>query len=1057
MFCDVVNSTGLSEKLDPEELRDIMRLYNETCAKVIRRFDGFVAKYLGDGMLVHFGYPVAHEDDAQRAVRAGLGMLEAIKFTDFHRSNGTNVPFEIRIGVHTGLVVIDEIGAEAERKMDIIGETPNIAARLMSLAQPNALVVSASTYRLISGFFEEEDLGSQMVRGISQPIGVYRILHESTARTRLEAKGLDGLTPLIGRDSEMARLQALWANVVEGEGQCVLVSGEAGIGKSRITGALKLHITKEHDAWLTETECSPYHQNTAFYPVSQFLQRTALGFLPDDSAEERYAKTEGFLAQSGFDLLENIPLLAPILSLPVNPNYPPLDPLALGTRQKTLALLLNLLMRRAAVQPTLFILEDLHWADPSTLELAGMIIQQAPTSRLLAFFSFRPEFKPTWVGMQNVQLMNLNRLGQNQTRELIDYLVDHKKLPESIAEQILKKTDGVPLFIEELTKTVLEGGNFVLVGGDRYELEGKQEFEIPATLKDSLMARLDRLSTSKLVAQTAATIGREFSHKLLGAVVRLDDAILNYELKQLTDAGLIFQRGFAPNATYIFKHALVQDAAYESQLRTHRQEMHRKINEAILQQFPEIVESQPETLAIHYTEAGMIPEAIGEWLRAGQQADKRYAAQEAIGDYQRGLDLLATLASDHPAQAYELPVQLFLGIALLMSCGYSAPEVGIPLSRARELCAAVPNAPQLPIILWSLWAYYVVMANHRESYPLAEELWKVAKERNKDGLIIEASFPLGFEYFLRFGEFARSANEMKRIREMYVVEKHSAPVTGYVQDVLACALSWEGWAEFILGHPENARAIMRQNMAHHKLLNHPYSSAYAGVCLGALAVLMEDVALAETFGMEAMKVSVDSGYPFFLGIASYVLGWVRGKQGDFAASMQMFEQGITVWNAMGSKVWRSLPYTWKIETHLSFSDYEGAAKALEAAYDEAEKTEEHFMQQAFKRLEGLVVLGIARSKGTANGLQAGVLPEARAEELFRESISISRQRGAKSYELLALLSLHDLLRGTSRAKAVLDDIRAVYETYTDGHDLPLLQRVQQALAETNVVREHQIA
>ena len=870
MFCDVVNSMALAEAVDPEELRDIMRLYHEVLLqKVIKRFDGYIAKYLGDGMLVHFGYPVAHEDDAQRAVRAGLGMLEAVKFADFRGSKGLPVPIEIRIGIHTGLVVIDEIGSDAGTKNGHHRqETPNIAARLMSLAEPNALVVSANTYRLVAGFFEEKDLGPQVVRGISQPIEVYRILHESTARTRLEARGLDGLTPLIGREPEMGRLHALWNSVVEGEGQVVLVSGEGGIGKSRITGALKLHIAKEHNAWLTETECSPYHQNTAFHPsLRSLLQRTVLAFQPEDSPETRYAKLEGFLVQNGFDLTENVPLLAPILSLPANAKYQPLDPLAMSTRQRTLTLLLNLLMLRANVQPTLFILEDLHWADPSTLELAGMIIQQAPSARLMAFLTFRPEFKPPWTALPNVQLMTLNRLAQSQTREMVDFLVNHKKIPEQVAEQILRKTDGVPLFIEELTKTVLEGDNFVLVGGDRYEVEGKmEEFEIPATLKDSLTARLDRLSTSKIIAQTAATIGREFSHSLLAAVVELEEPVLKYELTQLTDAGLIFQRGLGSNATYIFKHALVQDAAYESQLKSRRQEMHRKINEVIVKGFPAIVESQPETLAIHYTEAGMIPEAIAEWLRAGQQADKRYAAQEAIGDYQRGLDLLATLPKDSPARAYELPLQLFQGIALLMSRGYSAPEVGGPLSRARELCALAPNAPQLPIILWLLWAYYVVRADHKESYPLAEEQWRVAQDRNEEGLIIEASFPLGFEYFLRFGEFRRSAAEMHRVREMYIVEKHSAPVTGYVQDVLACALSWEGWAEFILGHPGNARAIMHQNMEHHRALGHPYSSAYAGVCLGALAVLMEDVERAEAFGTEAMKVSIDNGYPFFLDV-----------------------------------------------------------------------------------------------------------------------------------------------------------------------------------------------
>ncbi len=1048
MFCDVVNSTGLSEQLDPEELRDIMRSYQETCSKVIRRFDGFIAKYMGDGLLVHFGYPTAHEDDAQRAVRAGLGMLEALRYTEFRTSTGKLVPVDIRIGIHTGLVVIDQIGAESERKTDIIGETPNIAARLQSLAQPNTLVVSSSTYRLIAGFFEEEDLGPQPIKGISQPIGVYRILHEIAARTRLQARTEGGMTPMVGRDAEISKFKDLWNSVMEGEGQTLLICGEAGIGKSRITEALKLHVAHEHDAWLTETECSPYNQNTAFYPVSRLLQNTVLQFGAEDNAEARYAKLEGFLVQNGFDLNESVPLLAPILSLPANPNYAPIDPLALSTRQKTLGLLLNMLLRRAAVQPLLFIVEDLHWADPSTLDLLGLIINQAPGTRMLVYLTFRPEFKPPWIASQNVQLITLNRLAQGQSREMVNHLVEQKGIPEEIAIQILKKTDGVPLFIEELTRTLIEGGNLVLVNGDHYELNKKlEELTIPATLKDSLMARLDRLSTSKLVAQIAATIGREFSYMLLEAVAQLDEAVLQKELNQLASSGLIFQRGLPPTATYIFKHALVQDAAYESQLKSRRQEMHRTIASMLLKDFPDLAAIQPETLAIHYTEAGMLMEAVAEWLRAGQQASARSASQEAITDYHKGLELLRQLPADSPAQAYELPLQVYVGIALLMSRGYSAPEVAAPLSRARELCASVPDSPALPLILWSLWAYHVVRADHKQSYPLAEELWRVSQERNDEAIVIEASFPMGFEAFLRNGDFKQCVVEMSRIRALYRVEKHSAPVTGYVQDVLACGLSWEGWAEFILGHPGQARAILAQNVAHHRSLGHPYSSAYAGVCTGALAVLMENLEGAEEYGNEAMKVSVERGYPFFLGIASYVLGWAKGKAGNFEESMRLFDQGITVWNAMGSLVWRTLPYTWKIDVHLMFDDYAGARETLDAAYREVEQTQERFALSPLWRQEADTILGLARTSADASETlsQAGPSVEQRAEQLYRDAIANAREREAKSFELPALLRLYELLKGSPKAEEVIADIQKVYDSYPDGHELPLLQRAQSVL------------
>jgi len=1064
MFCDVVNSTALSETLDPEDLRDYMRLYQETCAKVIHRFDGYIAKYLGDGLLVHFGYPNAHEDDAQRAVRAGLGMLDALKFSNFKTAAGQAVPIDIRIGIHTGLVVIDEVGAESQRKMDIVGETPNIAARLQSLAETNTLIVSADTYHLIAGFFEEEYLGPQTIRGYSTTIDVYRILHESSARTRLQVRSsLSGLTPMIGRDGEISRMQGLWSSVVEGQGQTVLLCGEAGIGKSRITNALKVHVAKEQDAWLTETECSPYNQNTAFYPISQLMERTVLQFTPEDDVPMRYAKLEGFLAQFGFVMEECVPLLAPIMSLPPIPKYKPLDPLALTTRQKTMELLLNLLMRRAMIQPVLFIVEDLHWADPSTLELIGMIIAQTPGAKLFTYLTFRPEFKPPWAGESNVQLITLNRLGQGQSREMVAYLVEQKKIPESVAIQILEKTDGVPLFIEELIKAVIETGQLI-DKGDHYEVDGNAtEIAIPASLKDSLMARLDRLSTSKLVAQIAATIGREFSYPLLLGVSHLDDRVLQHELTQLVESGLIFQRGLPPASTYIFKHALIQDAAYESLLKSRRQEIHKQINFIIKRDFPEIDANRPETLAIHYMEAGMIAEAIGEWLRAGQQATARFASQESIGDYTRALELLASLPADSPARAYELPLSLLLGIAYLMSRGYSAPEAGVALTRAHELCANIPNAPELPIILWSVWAFHIVRAEHDQSFALATELWNVAQARDDEHTRLEASFALGIEYFVSSGDFNRCSTELRRVMDRYQMDKHSAPVTGYVQDVLACSLSWAGWSEFILGHPAAAKEILDRNLAHHRSLGHPYSSAYAGSCTGSQAVLMEDIEAAEEYGNEAMSVAIKQGYPFFLGMSCYVLGWVKGRKGEFEESMKLFDQGIATWTAMGSMIWRTLPYSWKIEIQILHGDYSGARVTLDAAYSEIEQTKERFTLSVLKRLEADIILGMSQSQTSSKdrpaSTAAGVSPEARAEELYREAISIARSQAARSFELPALLRLYDLLKSSSRANEVMGEIRAAYESFTDGYNLPMLARARDVLGLTDAAtrpaaREH---
>jgi class 3 adenylate cyclase len=566
LFCDLVDSTVLASQLDPEDWREVVRAYQETCAKVIARFDGHIAQYLGDGLLVYFGYPQAHEDDAQRAVRAGLGMVEAVGQLNTRLER--EVQLAVRLGIHTGQVVVGEIGGGARHEQLALGETPNVAARLQGMAAPNTLVVSAATVPLLGGFFTCQSLGTHLLKGLPQPIEIYQVRSESTARSRLEAAGSTGLTPLVGREQEAGLLRERWAQVKDGLGQVVLLSGEAGIGKSRLVQVLRAHVATEPQAWLTPCQCSPYYQNTALYPMIDLLERVTLRFEREEAPPQKLRKLEGFLVQYGLPLAEAVPLFAALLSLPLSADYAPLTISPEQQKHKTLHALLMILLRIAAQQPVLFVMEDLHWVDPSTLEFLTLLVDQGPTARILALFTCRPDFSPPWTGRAHLTQVTLSRLPRRQAAEMTGRVAHGKALPAEVVEQVVAKTDGVPLFVEELTKMVLESGLLQERAGG-YALSGPlPPLAIPATLHDSLMARLDRLAAVKAIAQLGATLGREFSYELLQAVSPWDEGILQRGLQQLVAAEFLYQQGLPPQATYRFKHALIQEAAYQSVLRS---------------------------------------------------------------------------------------------------------------------------------------------------------------------------------------------------------------------------------------------------------------------------------------------------------------------------------------------------------------------------------------------------------------------------------------------------------------------------------------------------------
>jgi class 3 adenylate cyclase len=694
MFCDLVDSTALSGQLDPEEYRDVVRAYQTACTEVIRRYDGHIAQLLGDGLLVYFGYPQAHEDDAQRAVRTGLGILAAMEDLNTRLQQEKGIQLALRIGVHTGLVVVGAMGGEGRYESLALGEVPNVCSRIQGLAAPNTIAISEATSRLVQGYFECQDLGAQTLRGVAEPVHVYRVLQESGATSRLDIAQPRGLTPLVGRESEVALLLERWEQAKAGQGQVVLLTGDAGIGKSRLVQILKEHVASEpHTCW--ECRSVEYSQNTALFPLTDLFQRI-LGFETSETPEAKLAKLELGLSQYRLPVEESVPLFAPLLSLPLPENrYPLLNLSPQRQRQKTLETIIAILLELAERQPVLFILEDLHWTDPTSLEWLNLLIDQTPTASMLVLLTCRPYFQPAWHHRSYLTEITVNRLSQTQVEQIVTRITDGKIFPGEVLTQVIEKTDGVPLFVEELTKAILESGALKAVD-HHYELTGAlSTLAIPTTLQDSLMARLDRLVTAKGIAQIGATIGRQFSYVLLQAVSQLDEVLLQHELGRLVEAEIVYQRGVAPQSTYVFKHALIQDAAYASLLKSTRQQYHQHIAQVLEEQFPETTVTQPELLAHHCTEAGLTEKAVHYWQKAGQSAIERSAHVEAIVHLRTGLALLQTFPETPERTQRDVDMLIVLGASLIATKGYAAPEVGETYTRAQQLCQHLEEPQQL--------------------------------------------------------------------------------------------------------------------------------------------------------------------------------------------------------------------------------------------------------------------------------------------------------------------------------------------------------------------------
>jgi len=1030
LFCDLVDSTALSSQLDPEDWRDVVRAYQTTCAEVIQRFDGHIAQYLGDGLLVYFGYPQAHEDDAQRAVRTGLGIVEAMATLNSRLGQKQGVRLAVRVGLHTGLVVVGEMGGGGRQEQLALGDTPNIAARIQGLAAPDTMVISAATQRLIEGYFTCHALGAQTLKGVATPLQVHQVVGATEVQQRFDVAAARGLTPLVGREHEVSILRDRWAQAQAGRGHIVVLSGEAGIGKSRLVQVVKDEMIGA-TALRIEYRCSPYHQHSALYPVIAHLERV-LAIRQDDTPEDRLRKLEEALRPSPLPLAEAVPLFAALLAVPLPAVYPSLTLTPQRQRQKTLEALLTWLLVLTEQQPVLFIVEDLHWIDPSTLEFLTLLVDQGPTARLLTLLTCRPEFQVPWGWRTHLTPMALQRLPQSQVEAMIARVTGGKALPPEVVTQVVAKTDGVPLFVEELTKTVLESG--LLWETERsYELTGPlPPLAIPTTLHDSLMARLDRLATVKAVAQLGAVLGRTFPYELLQAVTPLDEVPLQQALAQLVEAELLYQRGVPLQATYLFKHALIQDAAYQSLLKSTRQQYHQRIAQVLETQFPTSVETQPELVAQHYTAAGCAEQAVVYWQRAGEHASERSAHLEAISHFTTGIELLTTLPETPEHTQHALTLHIGLGAARIITKGQAAPEVEHAYTQARALCQQVGETPELAPVLLGLWLFYLVRPQLHTARELGETLLRLAQRAHDPALSIVAHYALGVTGFF-LGGLPVARTHLEEGIAIYTSDQRGAPVFRIGYDLGVGCRAYAARTLWLLGYPDQAMARVHEALALAHALSHSYSLAFARCWAAVVCQCCRNVPAVHEQAEAAITLSTEQGFPLWVALGTILRGWALAMQGQGEEGMAKVHQGIASVRATGAALAVPTYCTLLADVCGHLGHTEDGLQALAEAHALVEQHEERYWEAEIHRLRGVLLLRQTMDQQTE------------AETCFQQALEVASRQEAKSLELRAAMSLACLWQQQGKRAEACDLLAPIYGWFTEGFDTADLQEAKALL------------
>lgn len=1014
------NAQSSAGQLDPEDSREVLHALHRLCTEVMQRFEGYVAQYLDNGVLVYFGYPVAHEDDALRAIRAGLALLEALAVhTSLPALPSGTLPV-VRLGVHTDLVVVDEVGTGDRNEPLALGEPPKIAAQLPAMAAPGTLVISAATQQLVAGYCRCKPLGSQRLSGLAQSMDVYQVLGLSGVHSRLGVAALHGLTPLVGRVQEVALLTECWARVTAGLGQVVLLTGEAGIGKSRLVHVLTTHVANAGHTWL-ECQGSPYYQHTAFYPLIELLERVVLHSHHETPPLQKLHILEEFLQHYAIPLPETVPVLAALLALPLSAAYAPLSLSPQQQKQRTLHAFLTLVLRMASQQPLFLVIEDLHWIDPSTLEWLSLLIEQVPSARLLVLCTSRLDFSPPWAERTHLSQIPLTRLPQYQTTVLMQQVAHGKTLPPDVAAQIVAKTDGVPLFVEEVTKTVLESGLLQEQEAHYVLTAPLPPLAIPVTLYDSLLARLDRLGATKSLAQLGATLGREFTYDMIQAVAPWDAETVQQGLRQLVMAELLYQQGLPPQATYLFKHALIRDAAYQSLLKRTRQRYHRRIAEVFVAQFPTTLETQPELAAQHYTEAGQLDQAIPYWQQAGQRALQRSANLEAVQHLSVALALLATFPETAARVQQELDVQIALGSALMAAKGWAAPEVEQTYGRARALCAQLGETSQAFPTLWGLWRFYQSRGMLQTAHDLGEQLMRLAERMSDPIRLLEAYGALGQTLF-QLGEYTGARQHLEQGISLIDSITHRALILRHAEVPGVVFLSFAALTLWCLGYPAQARQRLQEALELAQALDHPLSLAatqhYAAFLYHHCHETLEVHACARTL----LLLATAQSFPLYVGYGTYWHGWAYTMQGEREAGLMHMRQGLTAILATGQMLARPLCLVLLAEATMQAGQIEEGLHQVAESLAAFEQSGRGDLLAEAHRLQG-------------EGLLRQIVPAmAQAETCFQQALAVARRQQARSWELRAAMSLARLWRQQGKRAEAYALLEPIYSWFTEGFD-----------------------
>jgi class 3 adenylate cyclase/predicted ATPase len=1027
MFCDLIDSTPLGERLDPEDLHEVTRLYQQAAALPIRRYEGHIARYVGDGLLVYFGYPLAHEDDAVRAVHAALGIVGELRTLNGEIETRFGVRLSVRIGVHSGPVVVGETGDGVPDQEQVLGHTMNVAARLQGFAAADTVIVSGATLRLIEGMFDTEALGSRSLRGVARPVRVYRVRGTSGAERRSDSAPAAQINPLVGRDREFGLLRDAWAHMCQGRGQAVLLSGEAGIGKSRLLQALREAVADTAPPWL-ECRSSPYTRGSAFYPLIQ-QQRRAFGLHRSDSPEAQAGRLEAALRQAGCATGDAVALFAALHSLPLPPSHEPPRLSPEGQRRRTLELLGDWLLHGCGAPPVL-VFEDLHWVDESSLELLGMVLGRLQREPALVLLTHRPDFAPPWSG-PHITHVPLNRLTRESAAALVQHTAGRRPLSDDLVAEVVRRADGIPLFAEELTKALLESDQLERPDGVRTASPG--QMDIPATLQDLLMGRLDRLGAAKHVAQLAAILGREFPHDLLAAVAEDDPAALRDQLGRLIEAGLLEQRGQLPHATYGFRHALIREAAYESLPKAIRQQHHEHIGRVLEQHFPDVVDAQPELVAHHLTAGGIEQAAIGYWQRAAQRAMVRSANVEAVRFATEALRLLGGMPGSAERNQHELALRSMIGFGLAATKGYGADEVERAFARARDLCEELGAIPQLVPVLYGLHAFYMVRAERRPTIELAEQLLQIAHDID-DSSVFMAIGPTAITRFWQ-GEHRASTNYLNRVCALYSADRHHALAYTQGQEPGAVAHMYLALTRWFLGYPDQAVTYMDEAVSiASREPHHPLTLTMVMNFAGDLRYFRREATLQRELAERTVALSLEHRFSLWLAGAKSSTGWARVEGGALTEGIAEIRQSLDMLRATGALLNRPLILGKLAAALLRAGAIPTGLEAVEQATALAQTNLDQYWEPELYRLKGELLLALSDPQHAA------------AEASLQHALALARAQHAKSLELRAAYSLAAHWSAQRRPGEAAGLLRSVYEWFTEGLTTPDLRAARDLLA-----------